>query len=160
MVSSASRSLLTRIRLLHTSCFQNTHPIVVAVIITVVLGAVFPFAAAMNRFQKLYLSTMSVSSAFFQPLVAAADAAAVDTKWYPPSQTKVNNLDQVVNGKGIYGWIYDTSNTPSKEYGIYNWCNMPHVRKDIYQKVDDEYELVYVELVSQLKEIICQNRSR
>lgn len=74
---------------------------------------------------------------------------AVDLSWYPPSQTLVNNLTNVVSDSttGVYGFIYDSSNTPDEAYGTYNWCNMPHVRASEYKVPPDEYELVYVELI-------------
>ena len=76
--------------------------------------------------------------------------AAVDLGWYAPSQTVVNNLTNVVSDStsGVYGFIYDSSHTPDEAYGTYNWCNMPHVRASEYKVPPDEYELVYVELVS------------
>ena len=49
---------------------------------------------------------------------------------------------------GKYGYIYDSSKTPDDKYGVYNWCNMPHVRKTEYVKASDEFELQYVEVVS------------
>jgi len=79
----------------------------------------------------------------------AADAA-VDLNWYPPAQTHINNLTSVINSEGVYGFIYNSSDMPEGvEYGTYNWCNMPHVRKDTYVVVEprEEYELVYVEVV-------------
>lgn len=74
----------------------------------------------------------------------------VDLGWYAPSQTLVNNLTNVVSAgtAGVYGFIYNSSVTPDDEYGAYNWCNMPHVRKTEYVVPDEAYELVYVELVS------------
>ncbi len=77
-------------------------------------------------------------------------AASVDLGWYAPNATAINNLTQVVSGSGIYGFIYNNSNTPADEYGIYNWCNMPHVRKTEYQTPSSEYKLQYVEVVSGL----------
>ncbi|OHF02449.1 hypothetical protein CORC01_02144 [Colletotrichum orchidophilum] len=74
-------------------------------------------------------------------------AGGVDLSWHAPSQTEVNNLTAVINGKGVWGFIYDTSETPDDRYGQYNWCNMPHVRKTEYVKPSEEYELKYVELV-------------
>lgn len=76
--------------------------------------------------------------------------SGVDLGWYAPSQTLVNNLTNVVSSStaGVYGFIYNSSVTPDDEYGAYNWCNMPHVRKTEYVVPDEEYELVYVELVS------------
>lgn len=78
--------------------------------------------------------------------------ATVDLGWYPPSQTVVNNLTNVVSDStlGVYGFIYDSSHTPDEAYGTYNWCNMPHVRASEYKVPPDEYELVYVELVSHI----------
>lgn len=78
------------------------------------------------------------------------EMTTVDLGWYPPSQTVVNNLTNVVSDStsGVYGYIYDSSYTPDEDYGTYNWCNMPHVRASEYKVPPDEYELVYVELVS------------
>jgi len=53
---------------------------------------------------------------------------------YPPSSTTINNLTFVLNGSGTPG-IFNSSVTPDKEYGIYNWCNMPHVRQREYKCV-------------------------
>ncbi|KAF9878492.1 hypothetical protein CkaCkLH20_03984 [Colletotrichum karsti] len=71
----------------------------------------------------------------------------VDIGWHPPASSEVNNLTSVIGGKGVWGFIYDTSATPDDKYGQYNWCNMPHVRKTEYVKASDEYELKYVELI-------------
>ena len=75
-------------------------------------------------------------------------AQSVDLGWYAPASTLINNLTNVVTAEGVYGFIYDTSETPDNEYGTYNWCNMPHVRKTEYVKPSSDYELAYVELVS------------
>ena len=83
---------------------------------------------------------------FFQ-LSTVAVAQTVDVDWYAPKKTEVNNLTQVLNGEGVYGFIYDTSETPDELYGTYNWCNMPHVRAKEYVKAKDGFELQYVELV-------------
>lgn len=81
--------------------------------------------------------------------LAPALAADVDVAWHAPAQTDYNNLTKVLGGEGVYGFIYDTSETPDEDYGAYNWCNMPHVRRTEYVKPDEEYELQYVELVRQ-----------
>lgn len=75
-------------------------------------------------------------------------AAEIDLKWYAPNATATNNLSQAIGGGGVYGFIYNSSVTPNKDYGIYNWCNMPHVRAEEYQKPSSEYKLQYVEVVS------------
>jgi hypothetical protein len=78
---------------------------------------------------------------------AVVAAQGVDIGWYPPARTDLNNLTAVLAGSGVYGFIYDTSETPDGEYGTYNWCNMPHVRKKEYVRAPPEFELQYVELV-------------
>ncbi|KAH8904024.1 histidine acid phosphatase [Coniochaeta sp. PMI_546] len=73
--------------------------------------------------------------------------AAVDLSWHAPAQSLINNLTNVVSATGVYGFIYNTSATPASQYGVYNWCNMPHVRKDTYTVAPSDYELAYVELI-------------
>ncbi|KAK3343696.1 histidine acid phosphatase [Lasiosphaeria hispida] len=73
--------------------------------------------------------------------------AAVDLTWHAPAQTQINNLTAVISGKGVYDFIYNTSDTPPDKYGVYNWCNMPHVRRTEYIKPSKAYELVYVEVI-------------
>lgn len=82
--------------------------------------------------------------------IMANAMAAVDLGWYAPSQTLINNLTHVASSAttGVYGFIFNSSSTPDDQYGTYNWCNMPHVRAQEYVVPSDEYELVYVELVS------------
>jgi len=77
-------------------------------------------------------------------------ANTVDLGWHAPNATQINDLTKVIGGEGIYGWIYDNSITPAGEYGVYNWCNMPHVRATEYKTPDAEYKLQYVEVVSTL----------
>ncbi|OLN86162.1 Counting factor 60 [Colletotrichum chlorophyti] len=91
------------------------------------------------------LAILGITSSGTGP--AVANAAGVDLTWHAPARTEVNNLTAVINGKGVWGFIYDTSDTPDDKYGQYNWCNMPHVRKTEYVKPSDEYELKYVELI-------------
>src|SRR5262249_30905015 len=74
-------------------------------------------------------------------------ASAVDLAWYPPRAMELNNLTAAVSGTGVYGFIYNGSETPADRYGTYNWCNMPHVRAEEYPRPERDYELVYVELV-------------
>ena len=78
----------------------------------------------------------------------AQGASNVSLSWYAPNATAINNLTQVIEGSGIYGYIYNGSDTPAAEYGVYNWCNMPHVRATEYKKPSAEYKLEYVEVVS------------
>ncbi|KAM3437354.1 hypothetical protein NHJ13734_004676 [Beauveria thailandica] len=74
-------------------------------------------------------------------------AAEVDTKWYAPTKNQVNDLETVPTATGVYGFIFNSSQTPDNDYGVYNWCNMPHVRRTEYVRPSAEYELKYVELI-------------
>nr|XP_018267388.1 acid phosphatase [Kwoniella dejecticola CBS 10117]OBR89546.1 acid phosphatase [Kwoniella dejecticola CBS 10117] len=80
----------------------------------------------------------------FMALLSCIDGYALTH--YPPSNTANTDLDKVINGTGAPG-IYWSSNTPDEEYGTYNWCHMPHVRKTEYQVPSQEYELQYVEVI-------------
>lgn len=80
--------------------------------------------------------------------MAAAVSSNVDIAWYPPKNTSVGSLASAINGTGIYGFIFSSSQTPSSlPYSTYNWCNMPHVRREEYVKPSSEYSLQYVELL-------------
>lgn len=80
--------------------------------------------------------------------MAAAVSSTVDLAWYPPKNISVGSLASAINGTGIYGFIFSSSQTPSSlPYSTYNWCNMPHVRREEYVKPSSEYRLQYVELI-------------
>jgi 2-phosphoxylose phosphatase len=72
---------------------------------------------------------------------------AANLAWYAPNTTAITNLTTVLNGTGVFGFIFNTSNTPDHEYGIYNWCNMPHVRRQEYPVPSADYRLKYVEII-------------
>ncbi|KAM5439676.1 putative acid phosphatase [Microsporum ferrugineum] len=80
-------------------------------------------------------------------LLGAQQVMSVDVSWHAPNATKINNLDKVLSSDGVYGFIFDSSQTPDKEYGKYNWCNMPHVRPKEYPKAPKGYKLQYVEII-------------
>lgn len=76
------------------------------------------------------------------------DVVAVRTQWHAPSPSELDDLSTVLNSTGVYGFVYNTSDTPeSLAYPTYNWCNMPHVRAQEYIRPEPSYELVYVEVV-------------
>ncbi|EER29021.1 hypothetical protein D8B26_000765 [Coccidioides posadasii str. Silveira] len=81
------------------------------------------------------------------PVLVNKGAWAVDASWHAPSSTEINDLDKVLNASGVYGFIFNSSHTPDKDYGQYNWCNMPHVRRREYTKPPKDYELQYVEVI-------------
>lgn len=68
----------------------------------------------------------------------------VSLAWHPPAHYYVNDLSTVINGTGVYGFIFDSSQGP---LDTYNWCNMPHVNVETYPKPDHEYTLEYVEVI-------------
>lgn len=88
--------------------------------------------------------TLSASSKH----ITAATKDGTDKTWHAPAQWDVNNLTKALHSEGKYGFIFDSSYTPDEKYGTYNWCNMPHVRRQEYVKPSEEFELQYVELVS------------
>ncbi|PGH14405.1 hypothetical protein AJ79_03048 [Helicocarpus griseus UAMH5409] len=80
-------------------------------------------------------------------LFAPQHTDAVDVSWHPPQATVINDVNRLMNGTGVYGFIFDSSFTPDNEYGTYNWCNMPHVRKTEYEIPPEDYKLQYVEVI-------------
>lgn len=68
----------------------------------------------------------------------------VSLEWHPPSKTEVNDLRNVIDGKGVYGFIFNSSAGP---HNTYNYCNMPRVHPDTYPAAKDGYKLEYVEVI-------------
>ncbi|KAK7551783.1 histidine acid phosphatase-like protein [Phyllosticta citricarpa] len=84
--------------------------------------------------------TAQMSAKFLNSSVAPA--------WYPPAQSWITSLDDVVNGTGVHGFVFNSSFLPEgTPYGTYNWCNMPHVRAQEYPVASDDYQLEYVEVI-------------
>ncbi|KAK3722642.1 hypothetical protein LTR37_002212 [Vermiconidia calcicola] len=68
----------------------------------------------------------------------------ISLEWHPPANTQINNLTNVINGSGIYGFVFNSSQGPPNTY---NWCNMPHTNPSTYAKADSRYKLEYVEVI-------------
>lgn len=85
----------------------------------------------------------TAASVLIVSLGSAANAAVVH---YPPMGTYINNFTFVIQGSGAPG-IFNSSITPPEQYGIYNWCNMPHVRSAEYKKMPKGYTLEFVEVI-------------
>ncbi|KAF5672781.1 counting factor 60 [Fusarium heterosporum] len=113
-----------------------------------VLSAVVLFGTfyTLSQYTDMAISSKGSLLAFLSaaPAVLGKDS---NMKWFPPSSNTVNDLDGALNGEGTYGFIFDSSHTPDEDYGIYNWCNMPHARKKEYKKPSVEYDLQYVEVI-------------
>ena len=74
-----------------------------------------------------------------------ASNTTIDLSWHPPVKSEIDNLGTVINGTGIYGFIFNSSQGP---LNTYNWCNMPHVNPTTYPKLNDSsYKLEYVEVI-------------
>lgn len=57
--------------------------------------------------------------------------ALASPNYYPPKPGTSYSLTHALTGHGAPG-IFDSSTTPDGDYGVYNWCNMPHARKREY----------------------------
>jgi hypothetical protein len=90
----------------------------------------------------------SVSALVSSAALDKSPSASIDTAWYAPNATWITDLSAVVNGTGTNGFIFNNSLPENVTYGGYNWCNMPHVRRNEYIIPSPEYKLEYVELVS------------
>ncbi|KAA8614502.1 hypothetical protein TUN199_03718 [Pyrenophora tritici-repentis] len=96
-------------------------------------------------FSRSYVSLFFATVA---TAVAVQNDVKVDLSWHAPKKSWINDLDQVLNSTGTNGFRFNSSQLPAGvKYGTYNWCNMPHVRKEEYVKADEEFELVYVEVI-------------
>jgi len=76
----------------------------------------------------------------------------VDGLWNSPTSTLIDDLSTVINGSGVYGFLFDNSYAPAGNsyYGGYNYCDMPHVNSRDYVKPSEIYTLEYVEVVCPL----------
>jgi hypothetical protein len=104
-----------------------------------------------NKMVKRLLDLLFVGSAAREVVAqcASANASRIDLGWYAPNATGINDLSSVINGTGVYGFIFNSSLTPaSSGYNTYNWCNMPHVRRQEYVVPPSDFKLEYVEVVS------------
>lgn len=75
---------------------------------------------------------------------SCAAATNVSLEWHAPAKYYVNDLSTVINGTGVYGFIFDSSQGP---LNTYNWCNMPHTNIKTYPKADLDYKMEYVEVI-------------
>lgn len=77
----------------------------------------------------------------------AALAARIPTH-YPPIQNVFSDLKLVFNANlQTNNGFYNGSYVPLKDYGAYNFCNMPHVRKLEYIVPESGFKLQYVEVI-------------
>ncbi|KAG7750159.1 hypothetical protein KL912_000719 [Ogataea haglerorum] len=81
--------------------------------------------------------------------ITLAAITAAEIVHHAPIENEFSDLDQVFNSsRGTNDGIYNSSYVPDSKYGQYNFCNMPHVRKDTYPQVDQSvYKLQFVEVI-------------
>lgn len=122
--------------------------IALLIIGTICASYYFHIVLAMKQLtsRALMLSTATIVHAASNG--SCTSSGPTDLKWYAPNNTMINSLSSVVNGSGIYGYIFNSSSTPaSVPYSTYNWCDMPHVRAQEYVVPPSDYELAYVEVI-------------
>lgn len=66
---------------------------------------------------------------------------------FAPVDVGIGDLDTVLMATSQTIGSYNNSHVEDKEYGVYNYCNMPHVRSLEYLVPEPEYELQYVEVI-------------
>ena len=91
-------------------------------------------------FLLLILLWVTVYLAHF-PFLGASESLRVEqssrsfnSSWYPPNKTQINDLEAVINGTAIFGFVFsDAYAAPEVDGdGTQNWCNMPHVNSKTY----------------------------
>lgn len=93
-------------------------------------------------------SLPTIITALQHPLASHRSTMAVNTDWHAPLSSWITDLNFVINGTGVGGFMFNSSSLPSTvPYGTYNWCNMPHVRKQEYPVPGKKLQLQYVEVV-------------
>jgi hypothetical protein len=115
-----------------------------------------------RRISKMPRSSSAKAAAFVTTLLALPATISattimihngslvdIDAGHYPPATSAINTLEKVIGLEGSYGFMFNGSDSGPGQYGRYNYCNMPHVRRSEYTKPGDEYRLYYVELVSE-----------
>lgn len=89
----------------------------------------------------------------------------VDSRWHAPASTEINDHSRALDGSGPMAKKFvpksdaGASGQPEGwEYGVYNYCNMPHVRKQEYVRKDSaQWELMSVEVIQRRECSICNS---
>ena len=101
----------------------------------------------------LWATVYLVHLPFFAPSTQSSsvqqNSRSFNGSWYPPNNSQISDLGAVINGTGVFGFIFsDVSISPSNASdALQNWCNMPHVNSDTYPVPQADYTLEYVEVV-------------
>lgn len=104
--------------------------------------------------------------------IYSGSSNSVDLTWHAPLPSQISNLSSVINGTGVWGFVFDSSfpslsfnnttdtTTTTSNYSAsisststyngeyYNWCNMPHIHPSTYPTVSpSRYRVRYVEVI-------------
>lgn len=75
-------------------------------------------------------------------------ASATSVTHNPPIANQYSNLSAVFDNSSLTNnGVYNGSYVADSEYGVYNFCNMPHVRASEYATPELGFELQYVEVI-------------
>ncbi|KAF7519072.1 hypothetical protein G7054_g13212 [Neopestalotiopsis clavispora] len=109
-------------------------------------SAVMVFVLTIDIWSNMLASSSSIG--IFAAILPVAAQAVVDLEWHAPAESDINNITRVFSTQGVYGFIFNSSDTGDKPYGTYNWCNMPHARKTEYPiPSNSDLTLKYVEVI-------------
>ena len=106
------------------------------------------FLLLISLWVTVYLAHFPFLGASELPNVKQASRIFNDS-WYPPNKTQINDLQAVINGTDIFGFVFNDVYTAPDNAGdgTRNWCNMPHVNSMTYPEPSTGYTLEYVEVV-------------
>lgn len=74
-------------------------------------------------FNTYLLPPLSLLISSISAQITAPNSQAPDLNWHPPNATQINDLSAVINGTGVYGFVFNDSNARpgNAYYGGYNW---------------------------------------
>ncbi len=99
-----------------------------------------------------YLISTSLGRVIKRDDTSSSDSVEPDSvfgsiRHYPPVNNNFNDLDKLFDAStGTNGGIYNTSFVPEESYGVYDFCNMPHLRPTEYV-IPEGFTLEYVEIM-------------
>ena len=102
---------------------------------------------------SLWATVYLADFSFFAPSTRSPNVQqnrpSFNGSWYPPKRTQIDDLEAVINGTDVFGFIFSDAFTPPSNAvdEIRNWCNMPHVNQETYPLPPAGYTLEYVEVV-------------
>ena len=127
-------------------------PIIAWLLLFFLLGFGIWLLGSIGAFAKEWVLSGLLEVTELEDTTFGADLynSSINELWHPPRDTEISDLDTVLHGEGVYGFIFNDSAAPAENdyYGGYNYCNMPHVKRESYVKASEAYTLEYVEVVS------------